>query len=173
MTTQTETAPRAKSRRIRRAPVQIDASTAPRLRECLASGLFLGIETEKKDGTRVKYSGHKLFARHWTAKPAAELTTRKARSEAQKAQTVFSAVNLGEDKKGDGIVSISGDSRVFRITHNGKTWTLGQSEYELQRAEFAAQERAARNAELAGIVTTALAETLESGDFPADFCAIL
>lgn len=158
-------APVTRAKRIRRKPVAIDAATAPRLTECLKTGQFVGIKAEKKDGTPRTYCAHKPYFRHLSGnRSAAEVVgTGKARSEAQKAQIVFSEANL------DGIRSIAGSSRVFRITHNGKTWTLNQSEYERQRAEFARQ-----NAEpIESVVQSALAETLESGDFPVDFTALL
>jgi hypothetical protein len=93
---------------------------------------------------------------------AASAAPCKARSESQKAQVVFSDANL------DGIRSISGESVVHRITFNGQTWKLGKSEYDLQREEFARQEREAGISEF---VQSALAETLESGGFPDDFSA--
>jgi hypothetical protein len=162
------TTPRTKARRIRRPAIEIPAASAPRLRECLASGQFVGIRAETLSGEPRTYCAHKPYARHM--KNRFEISPgSRARSEAQKAQVVFSEANL------DAIRSIAGASRVFRITHDGKTWTLGKSEYELQRAEFAAQEAAWQAAHpLESIVQSALAEVLSTDDsYPADFFVIL
>jgi hypothetical protein len=157
---------RPRAKRIRRKPETVDAATAPRLKDCLATGQFVGIRAEKTDGTPRTYCAHKPYLRHLSGnRKTAELTAKpqRAKTEKEKAMVVFSEANL------DGIRAIAGSARVFRITHDGKTWTLNQSEYDHQRAEFARQ-----NAEpIESVVSSALAECLKSDQFPADFFALL
>ena len=157
---------RPRAKRIRRKPETIDAATAPRLKDCLATGQFVGVKTETVKGEPRTYCMHKPYLRHLAGnRKTAELMDKpkRAKTEKEKAMIVFSEANL------DGIRAIAGSSRVFRITHDGKTWVLNQSEYDRQRAEFARQ-----NAEpMAEIVQSALAECLESGEFPIDFTALL
>ncbi len=161
-----------KSKRIRRKPEVIDAATAPRLKDCLATGQFVGVKTETVKGEPRTYCMHKPYLRHLAGnRKTAELTAKpqRAKTEKEKAMVVFSEANL------DGIRAIAGSARVFRITHDGKTWTLGKNEYELQRAEFEAQEAAWQAAHpLESIVQSSLAEVLSADDsYPADFFALL